>query len=59
MLQLVKKLKLYIHKTAFRYSTQGPHKFSHQNLFVITCRLPAHTKVFLQLEHNTELLLHW
>ena len=32
--------------------------FSHQNLFVMTCRLPAPTKVFLQLGHNTELLLH-
>ena len=34
------------------------HKAPHQNLFVVTCKLPASTKVFLQLEHNTELLLH-
>ena len=27
-------------------------------LFVITCRLPAPTKVFLKLENNTKLLLH-
>ena len=53
MLQLLKKLKLYIHKTGSRYSIQDLHKFSHQNLFVITCRLRAPTKVFLQLEHNT------
>ena len=53
MLQLFKKLKLCIRKTASRYSIQDLHKFSHQNLFVITCRLRAPTKVFSQLEHNT------
>ena len=58
MLQLLKKLKLYTTLGPDIYSIQGPKKFSHQNLFVITCRLPAPTKVFLQLEHNTELLLH-
>ena len=33
-------------------------KYSHQNLFVIICRLPASKKVFLQLEHHIELMLH-
>ena len=28
--------------------------YSHQNLFVIICRLPASKKVFLQLEHNND-----
>ena len=58
MLQFLKKLKLYKKLGPDIYSIEGPHKFSHQNLFVITSRLPAPTKVFLQLEHNTELLLH-
>ena len=47
-----------MHKTGPRNSTQDPHKYSHQNLFVIICRLSALTKVFLQLKHNTELLLN-
>ena len=53
MLKLLKKLKLYLKR--------GPeilHKYSHQNLFVIICRLPAPTKVFLQVEDHVELLLH-
>ena len=52
MLQLYTKLGPDI------YSTEDLHTFSHQSLFVVTCRLPAPTKVFLQLEYNTELLLH-
>ena len=53
MLQLLKKLKLY--------TNLGPEtvqNYSHQSLFVIICRLPALTKVFLQLEHDSELLIH-
>ena len=59
MLQLLKKLKLYIHKTT---PPDTVHKvlisFYIKNLFLITCILPAPTKVFLQLENNTELILH-
>ena len=53
MFQLLMKLK--------QYTKLGPetvHKYPHQNLFEIICRLPAPTKVFLQLEHHIELLLH-
>ena len=53
MLQLRKKLKLY--------TEMGPetaHKNSLRNLFMIICRLPAPSKVFLQLEHHTESMLH-
>ena len=53
MLQLLKKLKLYA-----KLVPEAVHKYSHLNLFVIICRLPAPTKVFLQLEHLIGLLLH-
>ena len=53
MLQLLKKLKLYT-----KLGPETVHKCSHQNLFVIICRLPAPTKIFLQLEYHIELLLH-
>ena len=54
MFQLLKKLKLYT-----KLGPEIVHKYSHQNLFVIISRLPAPTKVFLQLEHNIELMLHF
>ena len=53
MLQLLKKLKLYAN-----WDPETVHKYSHQNLFVIICRLPAPAKVFLHLEHHIELLFH-
>ena len=53
MLHLPKKPKLYT-----KLGSEAVHKYSHQNLFVITCRLPASIKIFLQLEYHTELLFH-
>ena len=54
MLQLLKKLKLYTKLGPDIYSIYiWPHKFPHQNLFAITCTLPAPRKVFLQLELDT------
>ena len=61
MLQLLKKLKLYtelgqetVHKAPI-----GSHiKYIYIYIFAIICRLQSPTKVFLQLEHNTKLLLH-
>ena len=49
MLHLLKKLKLHTKLCPGRV-----HKYSDQNSLVIICRLPSPTKVFLQLEHNTE-----
>ena len=34
MLQLLKKLKLYVYKTASRYSTQGPHVSFHIKIYL-------------------------
>ena len=42
MFQLLKKLKPYI-----KLDPEIVNKYSDQNLFVIICRLPAPTKVFL------------
>ena len=56
MLQLLKKLKLYIKLGP--ETVINPHKYSQQNVYVIICRLSAPTKVFLELEHHIELLLH-
>ena len=53
MLQLLKKLKLYT-----KLSPETVHKYSNQTLFAIICRLPAATKVNLQLEYHIELLLY-
>ena len=53
MLKLLKKLEGYT-----KLGLKTVHKYSDQNLFVIICRLQAPTKVFLQLEHHIELLLH-
>ena len=55
MPHLLKKLKLY---TKLGPETYGPCKYSNQNLLVIISRLQEPTKLFLQLKHNTELLLH-
>ena len=53
MIQLLKKLKLYT-----KVGPETVHKYSHQNLLVIICRLPAPTKVFLKLDYHIELLLY-
>ena len=57
MLHLLKKLKLHTKLCPERVH-KVPRKYSDQNSLVIICRLPSPTKVFLQMEHNTELLLH-
>ena len=58
MLHILKKLKLYT-KLGSETEHKVPHKYSHQNLLVVIHKLPAPTKVFLELEHhNTEPLLH-
>ena len=46
MLELLKKLKLFT-----KLFPETVRKYSHQNLFVIICRLPAPIKGFSQLEH--------
>ena len=46
MLQFLMELRLYT-----KLGPQTVHKYSHQNLFVKICRLPAPTKVFLQRKH--------
>ena len=51
MLQPLEKLKLYT-----KLSPETVHKYSHHNLFLIICKLPGPTKVFLQLEHHIQLL---
>ena len=60
MLHLLKKLKLYTKlgaETVYKalISIHTNHLFIH--LLVIICRSPSPTKVFLQPEHKTELLL--
>ena len=45
-----------------KYIKPGPvavHKYSHQTLFAIICRLAAPTKLFLKPEHHMELLLYF
>ena len=53
MLQFLKKLKLNT-----KLDPKTIQKYSDQNLFMIIYRLPAPTKVVLQLEHHIEPLLH-
>ena len=53
MLHLLQKLKLYT-----KLGSETVHKYSHQNLFMITCRLPTSIKIFLQLQYHIELLFH-
>ena len=63
MLQLLKKLKLYtelgqetVHKAPI--GSHIKYIYIYIYIFAIICRLQSPTKVFLQLEHNTKLLLH-
>ena len=53
MFQLFKKRKLHT-----KLGLEIVNKYSHRNFLVIICRFLAPTKVFLQLEHYIELLLH-
>ena len=57
MLHLLKQLKLYT-TLGDSNSVKETRKYLHQNLLMITYRLPAPVKLFLQLKHNTDLLIH-
>ena len=56
MFQFQKELKPYIKQGP--ETVHKPPTSIHQNLFVIICGLPVPKKVFLHMEHHTELLFH-
>ena len=54
MVQLLKKLKHETHKTLHtklgpEAVHKAPHQYSHQNLFLIICRLSAPAKAFFTI----------